>query len=621
VKLESFNSVISEKLFFVPDYQRAYAWRTEQRTDLLEDLDNLIQMKQSDPGLQHFTGTLVLKKTPYHGKSTVQDAGNLYTFFEVVDGQQRLTTVSILLWTILKALEAMDTDVEAQEAVRNNRKLVKLSSGQLRLTLNGATHDTYQTVVIEGLNLSADTPAAVNLKQAKADFAEWLTLRCRGLGDEDRKAVLLEYLMAITSNLGFLVYEVEHHHEVSVIFESMNARGRPLTQFELVKNLLMYLASRCQDFAIDDQLAQFSSQVNAAWHHIVSTLQEAEPGAEIDEDQYLRFAWVLFPLSVHEEGIDRTSNIHGAVKLASKSVAYVKDPKAWLTGFVTHLRSFIEDYRDIVFPTYSNSFQRVSTDRQELVERCSSINRIGREANLIPLLMAAYHNHASSAQSLLEVFRLVETFSFRLLVLGKYSNTGRSKAFSLAADIIGEQLDLNQVTKRLKVDLIQYYCPEAAVKKNLEDLSTNYYEWSGIRYFLFEYELDCARNQHLPVSWDAFFKVDKAKSIEHVLPQGDDTLSKVPSWAQTFSLDEWLVLRHSLGNLTLCHPDWNSSFGNKSFDDKRGTPASAAGSMVYYQSHYQGMRHIAQTWAVWNPRSIEERQEQLVAFALRRWRD
>jgi hypothetical protein len=623
MELDSLEKIYTGKVFFIPDYQRGYAWKKEQRLDLIEDLENLVNARYTNPDLMHFTGTIVLKRTPFNNTPSISVSGKQYTYFEVIDGQQRLTTLAILLWCLKEKLSVFSSDPEVYDAIRDISNFIKLGNGSFRLTLNGDKNQHfYKEKVIGNLTMQATTPATNNLENAKHDFNSWLTKSIISLSSEEAKGYYLNLATLITSGLGFLVHEINSHHEVSVIFETMNARGKPLTQFELVKNLLMYQASRCAEFLQDDSIDAFSKRITNVWQHIVETLQEPNPEGEIDEDQFLRFAWAIYP-KAHwflDSKRDGTFDIHRAIKENSKLPVYTRNPKKWLEDFVSHLQDYVEDYRDIVFPKYPNSFTRIITNRDKIVETCTSINRIGRDANLIPLLMAAHHNFSSSSDELHEIFRLVETFSFRLLLLEKYSNTGRSKAFNLAAEIANKSIDIANTKKRIIDDLINYYCSDSVVQKELSNLESNYYEWSGIRYFLYEYERAMARNQQFHLDWYAFMKDEKAKTIEHILPQGEDTLLKVPEWAKSFTHEQWSMLRHSLGNLTLCRPEWNSSLGNKKYSDKRGSSTSSPNDMVYLNSNYFGMKHIAQKWQDWTPESIEERQQELVEFAMKRWR-
>jgi len=96
--LDSLQSVFKNRAFVIPDYQRGYAWEREQRQDLLNDLEDL---EQIEAGKIHYTGTLVLHKGL---RGAVKTPGQTFEVVDIVDGQQRLTTLVILLHTIAQTL-------------------------------------------------------------------------------------------------------------------------------------------------------------------------------------------------------------------------------------------------------------------------------------------------------------------------------------------------------------------------------------------------------------------------------------------------------------------------------------------------------------------------------------
>jgi uncharacterized protein with ParB-like and HNH nuclease domain len=96
----SLEELFSGKAFRVPDYQRGYAWETPQWDDFLEDLEYL------SPGKHHYTGTVILHQ---QAKNLRDEEGKTHSLFDIVDGQQRLTTVVILLSCISSEFEKTNT--------------------------------------------------------------------------------------------------------------------------------------------------------------------------------------------------------------------------------------------------------------------------------------------------------------------------------------------------------------------------------------------------------------------------------------------------------------------------------------------------------------------------------
>src|SRR5438105_2034799 len=99
----SVEQLFAGRLFHVPDYQRGYAWESQQRTEFLEDLDVLAS------GREHYTGTIVLHEVD-PGDSRLDSEGRSYGVVDVVDGQQRLATIVLLLDAIRRAFGSLEDD-------------------------------------------------------------------------------------------------------------------------------------------------------------------------------------------------------------------------------------------------------------------------------------------------------------------------------------------------------------------------------------------------------------------------------------------------------------------------------------------------------------------------------
>ena len=107
-QLETLQALFKNRAFVIPDYQRGYAWEKDQRQDLLNDLEDLHQVGQDKV---HYTGTVVLHRGAHESKSI---SGAIYDIVDIVDGQQRITTLIVLLHCVITALAAVE-DEESQE--------------------------------------------------------------------------------------------------------------------------------------------------------------------------------------------------------------------------------------------------------------------------------------------------------------------------------------------------------------------------------------------------------------------------------------------------------------------------------------------------------------------------
>jgi len=614
-ELSRLSQIFNNRLFRVPDYQRGYAWEDEQLKDPTEDLEDLDKIRRRRSQYRHYTGTIVVKQLEAEGKPIHQKVNLVnYDVFEIVDGQQRFTTLIILLNEIARLM----SDYAPQDAQELRRRYVEIPNVISFLTMNDpSVHAFFTSVILHDGTGSPTQEAEERLLNAKRFLCAFLGTK-RAQSPASFAQYLTDLVELITDALGFVWHEVRGEHEVSVIFETMNDRGRPITQFEKTKNLLFFLSSR---YADDTQLHTLSAMINATWQYVLRILHTG--GKETDEDQLLHYHWAIYPgASWFQDGQrERTFDIHRAIKENAKQSLFQVGPVAWLSDYLENLRSFAQVYRDIVAPDAPGSFAGLGQSQPRLVATAQSIGRIGREANLIPLLMAAIHQYRGAPAELEETFRLVETFSFRLLLQGRYASTGRSRAFDIAAEVTARSVPPAVLKDRIRTDLIEYYCDDNPFKVALQNPSFNFYDWYGIRYFLFEYETDRsqATKGALPIDWQKFAAMEKDKTIEHILPQGEATLS-IPYWHQHFSEEAWKKNRHRLGNLCISEQGWNSSYGKRPFPQKcRASLAADPEARVYEKSKFQSERDLV-AYADWTETQINEREAKLVEFAIKRWR-
>jgi hypothetical protein len=149
------------------------------------------------------------------------------------------------------------------------------------------------------------------LSDARREFEVFVDARLTGLDDAAKYTALDDLATLLQTRLGFVLFEVDDEADVGVMFEVMNARGKRLTQFELVKNYLLFAAAKVSS---GDALRQLTQAVNQTWSEVVRVLDEA--GLSAEDDTFLRYHWYIWP---HAKGLDgeslwKTHELHRAVK-------------------------------------------------------------------------------------------------------------------------------------------------------------------------------------------------------------------------------------------------------------------------------------------------------------------
>jgi hypothetical protein len=612
-QLKQLQDVFLRSAFVVPDYQRGYAWSDQHRGDLLMDLRDLDALAADR---MHYTGTLVLHRGRHAPRQVL---GKAIDVLDVVDGQQRLTTLVILLSVIARRFASFQSE-EATERAKNVRETFVAYRDAHKLTPNGGAETFFRDHVLgEGPNPVPASPPERALLDARSQFDKFVDDQlARCTGDQAKLAWLDRWTALISTRLGFVVFEVQDEADVGVMFEAMNARGKPLTQSELVKNYLLYAAAKV---AKGDALRGITADVNDTWGKIVRTLDSAKLSNE--DDTFLRYHWWIWPSAkgLDGEALAKTHNIHRAIKSTIQVGDGEETVSANVRAYLSDARTAAAAFADLWNPRHGKAFAFAAQQADPLVERAFALRRLGRSAVVTPLLMAAALRFGGDPVSLGEILRLAETFVFRLSLREARANTGEPTMMKLAFDVRASSMSAAAVQQRLR-ETIGYYAPDKDVERSLlepdgSSADGDFYSWPHLPHLLFEYErsLVASAKQKFAHDWESFFRRWR-ESIEHILPQGENTCA-IPYWSARFTEEAWRRSRHRLGNLTLT--EWNSTYGNRGFDQKRGSAESPSDARVYRNSRFYCERELAAA-SEWNEAAIEERQKRLAKFAMDRWK-
>ena len=390
------QTVFSGRVFDIPDYQRGYAWETQQVDEFWEDIQSL------HPKRLHYAGTIALFESDA-APTTMDNEGNHYTRSEVVDGQQRLTTVVILLNEIARALRSLDEhDTLAQGITKNFIRATGMHGLPLyKLNLNQETDQFFKDHVLPDAPQDIAGPlvaASTRLRNAR----ERLALRL-SQGPEDhaeRQSWLTSLYEKITSSLRFNRFEIEDPTDVGLIFEVVNDRGKSLSDLEKVKNFLLYTASR---LGIDEvSKKQFADAVNDTWKAILTNLSQADLDSAANENQLLRSHWIM-------EYDPQPHNWRGA-----KSIKERLDPGHMDTGealqqlfdYLSSLRNSCVAYCDFLKPNRTDAFNIFpANSRGEVKAWNQRLARIGVTATFLPLFIAIRKRWPEDPAPYLETLR------------------------------------------------------------------------------------------------------------------------------------------------------------------------------------------------------------------------
>jgi hypothetical protein len=602
-----FSDENEERFFQIPDYQRGYSWENSHRQDLLGDLAEI-----AIHNTQHFTGTIVAARPTTETEP-----------YSVVDGQQRLTTLVILMARLLKRAEArgIDPGLVDVETAWSRYVCKELAPGSFawRLTLNGGQRDLFRRILTSGpdslTNAGGESKADVNIKAAVVQFDE----RLRSVED----AELVEIYKSMTSKLGFLLYAPEDHREIGLMFEVINNRGKALSELEKVKNYLIYYANR-------NEMPELREHTNVAWGRIVNGLNRAGFTENQDEERFLRACWIVY----NDPRKSESQRVYEGVKQRC-SVLDHREGYKFLREFVNFLDQAVGTFERL----YCASEGDENTREARILER---IAYHPVRAAVVPLILAVMQKEQESAARA-QALDLIEKLNFRYYVTGiaPRSDSRQGRLFSLAHSFYwgvdpesGEAIEgVDWLLDRL-VRFVSNNAGRKSFVKNLTldlDESGDYYGWQGLRFFLASYEeaLRADRSQGptyaaIMKSRDSEFHNDSFQK-EHIVARKDTTATD----------DEEDILKRRLGNFVLLREGPNKSVKQKPIQEKiREGYSSQQTSELYQIQELDQFIEQAKSF-VWDERGwqrrttafwyelyqkfLDLREEKLVNFALERW--
>ncbi len=544
------------RLFKVPPYQRDYSWTEEQWEDLWTDIVDLADR----PDDTHYMGALVVE-----GRSDRE--------FAVIDGQQRIATLSLLALAVIGRLLAL---AEAGVDVQDNRlraaalrarfigekdpaSLVEAS----KLTLNETDNAFYQDYLVQlrsPLNARGLPKSNRLLWECFCYFRRQVEDWSTGQPDGARLARLLSETAG--RQLMFIRIAVDDELNAYTVFETLNARGLELSATDLLKN---YLFSRLRTPA-DLQALQ------RRWQALMATVrQERFP-------EFLRY---------HLQCELRRVRSQRLFKLVRERVHSGED--------VFTLMDALER-RAEVFAALFDPQHAYWIDRRDSGVHVRELNVL-RVRQMTPLVFAAWER--LDPGDFARVLKLLAVVLFRYSAVSGLNTNALESVFHEAAkgllegqlrtpaDVFGALRGIYVDDERFELDFARLVPDDAGQGKKL------------IRYILARLEADASGRACDP---DA-----DPGTVEHILPENPSA-----AWEADFPRESWAGAIDRLGNLTWLEPALNRQVGNADFPTKRE---------AYRQSRYQLSNGLPDSAGEeWTPARLDARQAQMARRAVHLWR-
>jgi hypothetical protein len=550
IDINGVGTMVKNHYLTVPPYQRSYAWADKQITDLFDDLSNAISQDEEE----YFLGSIVVvglkKDRP-----------------EVVDGQQRLATISVLLaairdYFIAEGENSQADDIERDFLLSRERRTQERVP---RLELNESDHDFYLKRILS-------RPGEGGRKVDSTKESHRRLTRAFELAEDRVKQIisqapdpierLMDWVDYIEGALRVIWVMVPDHANAFVIFETLNDRGLRLSASDLLKNYLFSLSG---------------NRIRETQHKWISMVGALEAVGEEDiVVSYIRHYWS----STHSPARER--ELYSVIKAAVKS-------KTAAVNLASSLETEANNYAAML-NTQNELWQSLGATARKHQE---TLMTLGMEQNR-PLLLAVLKHF--DKDNVKKALRLMVSWSVRFLIVGglgggKMEREYSSKAQAIRDGTISDARNLIKAMAPVVPNDAQFEAAFAAARVSQAHLA---------RYYL--------RALENTATGDADPELvpnpnEEQVNLEHVLPQ-----TPSGAWGQ-IDEDTARAVYKRIGNLVLLQNRVNVAVGNKGF---------AAKADVYKKSSYHLTKNLSKS-KTWGVKEIEKRQRELAALAVNTW--
>lgn len=525
------------KTLVIPGYQRDYAWTEENVNDLWEDVEEALEGNSG-----HYLGTFILSQ------------GDSSAPAQVVDGQQRLTTLTMVLNALVNGVE----DNNIAQHYRNTFITHPLTG--LKLRMQGDNAAFFQDLLAN----NASNPKS-NGQDRLVRAYHWIRHRVHALVEHGGQDLIKRWLVCV-SQMEVLEFIERNEGKAIRMFQSVNDRGVSLAKMDIVKSLLIYYSNRYLDGTLDDTIAQAFGRAFHSFSRI-KRLAGKDDGYNVRliardafrEDDVLRYHYMAFDGAAFSAiaGADYNATAETILERFLKpSLKKLRDDTVRLCGFITEYTTDLANF----FATLERLIE--ATRENPIIYRLFVIQDLA--ATLYPLIIRlqllgwlceADMNH--DARSLLDLIGMVDLRVFKL------------RGTNPQADIAWITHDLPKVTigevgTRLR-NFSQKFMPDALMASRLVD--EDMYRNPGLPIMLLEAEQSARSAMGQPqMSLSELVKLNAAGlTVEHILPQEPNFSTTAYGFANA---EEYQQHAHRIGNLILLEARLNSRCNNRTVEEK-----------------------------------------------------
>jgi len=560
------NDFFNGRLFEVPKYQRGYAWEKRHVRELFDDIFESIETNSS-----HYIGTMVLS-----------EKGDSYNSYYIVDGQQRIATLLMIVNVIIKYFKRSDKDyyhrfyVEEEGLVRL-KPLGKDSAFFINLLKNGKKEPRNKSQKL--------------LKEAYQEIQDQI----KGIEDKKRFLTSIE-------RLEVMEFIEKSEGDAIRIFQTVNDRGKPLSNMEKAKSLLIYFSNRYLNKKLDAEINDKFGDIFELYDEIKDIGEQSDinliSNVDFNEDNIMRYHFVTFS----DENYDATASYVleylkrelGDYREKDKSNKFSNMEK-FIVNYVSNLHDFFYCLRDVL--------KRIKSREKYYKIFCI----LGVSATLYPLIgklemLGRLQKKLPSPQYKTRTFLdLIELVDVRV-----YKTRGTDPRAEISR--FAKDIDKNWADEQIEEWLLWFNERWMSKEEFQTHLNANFYGNRALPHIFIEY---CETLKNGKYSLEALRKfMSKRPTVEHVLAQTPNFRYKSFGFRGE---EDFLEYSDKIGNLTILEKSINSAVQNKNPIDK----------IPYYdRSAYRMTKALSSSLAHlkrFDKKEIAQRTTELSQYCLKRW--
>lgn len=545
----------SQKSYEIPVYQRAYSWDKQNWTIFLEDL-----YEQLEADNNYFYGNILLETIKKNKK------------YEIIDGQQRTTTLTIFMRSIINVLESRKSEEILNEFDFEEKvKIYLKNNGVIKIRPVEYDRACYDALIIDNSdNFESSTPSQKKIYEAKQFFENEITkLKTNEILD------LLEKI----EDTELTVIELDSKKDSALMFELENNRGKDLTNMEKIKSYFMY-----QMYVYSKEEETETNIENIA--NIFKDIYKIINDINLDEDSVLIYYNQAYIKGYPYRKLDEIKDVF------KKS----NDKINWIKQYIAELHT-----------TFSNikSFENFNS------KNSIYIRNLGIPAFIYPFIIKGFRYFGNDNNKLDKLFNILEIVAFRAKLINSRANI-QERLNKILLEFNGDIVKLREDIKN-KLNETWYWGDD-----NTENyLDANLYGNKILNYLLWRYENNIQGKGYNIKN----FTIEN-EQIEHISPQNPTNGEPIETGYDVNENNEYSEefisdYLNCAGNLMLISGSHNASIGNKPFKDKLKTYNK--NPLLNQQAEIKEFSHKENGADVWKKESINERHSAIINFATETW--